>query len=157
MVSAAKPATERRQNAVRSPMAILQADYPGWRAWLSSAGRWWAVRLGSEPVQVPDGWAKTVDGDNEAKLRAALDAQERLPGGSKAGEAALPADHAAALGDASPSAWSAARLSGSSRAWPRTGIATRATGRPWCGVRGRAAVCGRTGACRRAPAVGSAG
>ena len=66
-----------------TPMETLDDDFPGWRPWRSSAGRCWAVRTTTQgPVKTPDGWAMTVDADTPAKLRAVLEEQERLPGGT---------------------------------------------------------------------------
>jgi hypothetical protein len=40
-------------------IAAIEDDYPGWRVWISDAGRWYAVRQGPEAVwrrdcQVPE-------------------------------------------------------------------------------------------------------
>ena len=65
--------------AQESTLAEIGREYPGWRPWRSSAGRWWAVRLATRtPVNPPNAWARTVDGDDPEQLRAALAAQEEL-------------------------------------------------------------------------------
>jgi hypothetical protein len=60
--------------------AELEARFPGWHVWLSSAGRWWATRTG--PVTGRDsfgaGRAMTVDADDMEALRAQLARQSRL-------------------------------------------------------------------------------
>jgi hypothetical protein len=58
----------------------LEAQFPGWHVWPSSAGRWWATRTG--PVTGRDsfgaGRVMTVDADDTEALRAQLDRQSRL-------------------------------------------------------------------------------
>jgi len=67
-------------------LAEIGRAYPGWRPWRSSAGRWWAVRLTvGPPADAPYEWARTVDGDTERDLRAALTAQEELTGAAGQG------------------------------------------------------------------------
>ena len=51
----------------------IERDYPGWHVWISSLGRWWAVREG------PDArWSRadprpmTLDADDETGLREQL-------------------------------------------------------------------------------------
>jgi len=62
-------------------LAEIGREYPGWHPWRSSAGRWWAVRLAARtPADVPEEWARTIDGDTARDLRAALAAQEELTG-----------------------------------------------------------------------------
>jgi hypothetical protein len=60
--------------------ADLEAQFPGWHVWPSSAGRWWATRTG--PVTGRDsfgaGRVMTVDADDMETLRAQLDRQSRL-------------------------------------------------------------------------------
>jgi hypothetical protein len=60
--------------------ADLEAKFPGWHVWPSSAGRWWATRTG--PVTGRDsfgvGQVMTVDADDMETLRAQLDRQSRL-------------------------------------------------------------------------------
>jgi hypothetical protein len=60
--------------------AGLEAQFPGWHVWPSSAGRWWATRTG--PVTGRDsfgvGRVMTVDADDMEALRAQLDRQSRL-------------------------------------------------------------------------------
>lgn len=59
-----------------SELAALEAEYAGWRVWLSDLGRWWAVRQG------PDGrWTRGRDipvthtADSAAGLRELLGAE----------------------------------------------------------------------------------
>ena len=54
-------------------LAAVEADFPGWHAWGSNTGRWWATRTGQGArwdacEQVP----MTVDAGDEAGLRAEL-------------------------------------------------------------------------------------
>jgi hypothetical protein len=56
--------------------AEIGREYPGWNPWQSSAGRWWAARVG----RAPSGGAMTVDGDTPDQLRAALAEQEGIAG-----------------------------------------------------------------------------
>ena len=62
--------------------ASLAAEFPGWRVFRSrgSRRRWWATRGGNQNFAEgrDDGWAMTVDADDEAGLRRALAAQESL-------------------------------------------------------------------------------
>jgi hypothetical protein len=78
VVTAATPGD--LDSAIR--LAAISIDYPGWHAWRSTAGRWWASRV-SDREKPPDlpldesvAWAMTVSGDDETQLRAALEAQE---------------------------------------------------------------------------------
>jgi hypothetical protein len=53
----------------------LEADFPGWHVWRSSAGRWWATRTGADAAwergsEVP----MTVDADDEDRMREVLTA-----------------------------------------------------------------------------------
>jgi hypothetical protein len=61
------------------PLAAIRRQFPGWAPWRSSAGRFWATRTGPNrrrPDHAPPEWALTVDGDDAAQLRQALQAQE---------------------------------------------------------------------------------
>jgi hypothetical protein len=64
------------------PLAALRRDFPGWHPWRSSAGRYWATRMRhrEKPSELPLDesvtWAMTVDGDDAAQLRKAIEAQE---------------------------------------------------------------------------------
>ena len=67
------------------PLAALRDDFPGWNIF-SSKGvrkRYWASRRGAnreKPDELPFdqavAWAMTVDGDDAAQLRKAIEAQE---------------------------------------------------------------------------------
>jgi hypothetical protein len=59
------------------PLAAIRHDFPGWHAWRSSAGRFWATRMERRrrPDDAPVQWALTVDGDTPDDLRRALAAQ----------------------------------------------------------------------------------
>lgn len=63
---------------VAAELSRLAGEFPGWRPWVSDGGRWWATRRGQQPVDPPDWWAMTVDGDDAGGLRAAITEQERL-------------------------------------------------------------------------------
>jgi hypothetical protein len=63
--------------------AAIEADFPGWRVWLSDLDRWWAVRQG------PDGvWTRgrtgpiSLDADDAAGLRAQLAKVQERQGGN---------------------------------------------------------------------------
>jgi len=60
--------------------AQLAAEFPGWRIWRSSAGRWWATRTGSvlQREALGTGRVMTVDADDEQSMRQELAAQARL-------------------------------------------------------------------------------
>lgn len=63
---------------VAGELSRIERDFPGWHPWLSSGGRWWATRKGSQPADPPDWWAVTVDADDAAGLREAVARQEQL-------------------------------------------------------------------------------
>jgi hypothetical protein len=60
----------------------LEAAFPGWHIWRSSAGRWWATRTGSVPrrEELGTGRVMTLDSDDEADLRSQLASQITLDG-----------------------------------------------------------------------------
>ena len=64
-----------RDGALPGAPRLLEADFPGWHVWRSSAGRWWATRTGAGAQ-----WERgslvpmTVDADDEDSMRAALGA-----------------------------------------------------------------------------------
>jgi hypothetical protein len=60
--------------------AELEAQFPGWHVWPSSAGRWWATRTGIvlDRRALGDGRAMTIDADDTEALRAQLARQSRL-------------------------------------------------------------------------------
>lgn len=53
-------------------LAAVETDFPGWHAWGSNTGRWWATRTEGTPAWKAAGLPMTVDADNEAGLRAEL-------------------------------------------------------------------------------------
>ncbi len=61
-------------------IAGLEAEFPGWHIWHSSAGRWWATRTGSvlRREELGTGRVMTVDADDEASLREQLATQATL-------------------------------------------------------------------------------
>ncbi|MFI6902170.1 hypothetical protein ACIBKY_12960 [Nonomuraea sp. NPDC050394] len=58
----------------------LQAAFPGWCIWRSSAGRLWATRNGRRLTQreTEIGLFQTLDADDVAQLAPMLKAQERV-------------------------------------------------------------------------------
>lgn len=60
--------------------AELEAQFPGWHVWPSSAGRWLATRTGLVTARDSFGAGRvmTVDADDMETLRAQLDRQSRL-------------------------------------------------------------------------------
>jgi hypothetical protein len=61
-------------------VAELEAEFPGWHIWRSSAGRWWATRTGSvlRRDALGTGRVMTVDADDDASLRAQLATQASM-------------------------------------------------------------------------------
>ncbi len=60
-------------------LAAVSQEFPGWHAWRSSAGRYWATRRGNlSPAEQSPDWYMTIDADDEAGLRDALRQQEQL-------------------------------------------------------------------------------
>jgi hypothetical protein len=72
---------------VTADLATISQDFPGWHAWRSSTGRYWATRRGnlSSPGYGSD-WCMTIDADDEAGLRDVLRKQELLTGQSAIGK-----------------------------------------------------------------------
>ena len=58
-------------------LSRIGREFAGWHPWVSSGGRWWATRKGSQPVDPPEWWAMTVDGDDAQGLRDAISRQEQ--------------------------------------------------------------------------------
>ena len=60
--------------------AELEAQFPGWHVWPSSAGRWWATRTGTvlDRDDLGAGRVMTIDADDSETLRAQLTRQSRL-------------------------------------------------------------------------------
>jgi hypothetical protein len=59
-------------------LSRITGEFPGWRPWVSDAGRWWATRRGRQVADPPAWWAMTVDADDADGLRSAIAEQERL-------------------------------------------------------------------------------
>jgi hypothetical protein len=61
-------------------IAQLEAEFPGWHIWRSSAGRWWATRTGLvlRREDLGTGRVMTLDSDDEPGLRDQLAAQATL-------------------------------------------------------------------------------
>ena len=61
-------------------IAQLEAEFPGWHIWRSSAGRWWATRTGTvlRREDLGTGRVMTVDADDASALRDQLTAQASL-------------------------------------------------------------------------------
>ena len=61
-------------------LAEARARHPGWRFWISSAGRYWATRRGNVHAELsPPGWAMTIDADSLAGLEEGVEEQNALP------------------------------------------------------------------------------
>jgi hypothetical protein len=60
--------------------AELEAHFPGWHVWPSSAGRWWATRTGTvlDRDALGEGRVMTIDADDPEALRDQLTRQSRL-------------------------------------------------------------------------------
>ena len=50
----------------------IERDFPGWHVWVSSAGRWWATRVGRSAWWGRETPPMTVDADDAAGLRDEL-------------------------------------------------------------------------------------
>jgi hypothetical protein len=61
-------------------IARIEAEFPGWHVWLSSAGRWWATRTGSvlRRENLGTGRFMTLDADDERDLCDQLATQTTL-------------------------------------------------------------------------------
>jgi hypothetical protein len=61
-------------------VAGLEARFPGWHVWRSSAGRWWATRTGTvlRRDDLGVGRVMTMDADDVRALRAQLEQQSHL-------------------------------------------------------------------------------
>lgn len=62
---------------VAAELSHIAGEFPGWRPWVSDAGRWRATRTG-RLADLPDWWAMTVDADDAERLRSAIAEQEQL-------------------------------------------------------------------------------
>lgn len=61
-----------------------QDDPAGWHVWKSESGHWWATRRKAyDPREEAAGAWRTVDADDRAELRAAIDAQEAIAARAK--------------------------------------------------------------------------
>lgn len=58
--------------AMDAEAAAIEADYPGWRVWLSDLDRWWATRQGSAVWSGGRRDPITLNADDAAGLRAQL-------------------------------------------------------------------------------------
>jgi hypothetical protein len=61
-------------------IAQLEAEFPGWHIWRSSAGRWWATRTGAvlRRENLGTGRVMTADADDASALRDQLTVQASL-------------------------------------------------------------------------------
>jgi hypothetical protein len=53
----------------------IEADFPGWSAWHSDTGRWWAFRTAADPLTFEElraGRRLIVQGDTAGELRIAI-------------------------------------------------------------------------------------
>jgi hypothetical protein len=63
---------------IAAELSRIAGEFPGWRPWVSDAGRCWATRTCRCPADPPGWWAMTVDADDAEGLRSAIAEQERL-------------------------------------------------------------------------------
>jgi hypothetical protein len=75
-------------------LSRIAGEFPGWRPWVSDAGRWWATRRGRQPADPPAWRAMTVDADDAEGLRRAITEQEHFasPVGAVSGGPAASGD-----------------------------------------------------------------
>lgn len=61
-------------------VAAINAAFPKWKAFRSTAGRFWATRRGTRayPEKAPSGWSMTVDADSAEDLAAELEKQDAM-------------------------------------------------------------------------------
>ena len=83
-VRATEGAAPRRDQGAGSPRASASPGrrqqpgtggnppVPGWHAWRSDAGRWWATRTGRR-ARYENGVPMTIDADSETELRELCD------------------------------------------------------------------------------------
>lgn len=64
--------------AMDDALAEARAGHPHWGVWISSAGRYWATRLGNLRLaeSVHPRWAMTVDANSPAELEIRIKTQE---------------------------------------------------------------------------------
>jgi hypothetical protein len=64
-------------------VTAIEADFPGWRVWLSDVGRWWAVRQGTDSLWTRgrNSAAVTLHADDAAGLRGLLAADAATDAG----------------------------------------------------------------------------
>jgi len=61
----------------------LEREFPGWSAWHSDAGRWWAFRTSASPLTIEElraGRRLIVQADTVDELWAAVRTELELPG-----------------------------------------------------------------------------
>lgn len=66
------------RDEVAAELSRIAVESPGWRPWVSDAGRCWATRRGRQPAHPPKEWAMTVDADDPEGLRKEIAEQNRL-------------------------------------------------------------------------------
>ena len=75
-------------------LAEARARHPRWGVWISSAGRYWATRMGHARLteRVHPGWAMTVDADSLAELETRIEAQREYEQAPHPSSGAIRAD-----------------------------------------------------------------
>jgi hypothetical protein len=73
----ARPVSTEGAKAGDSALAQARARHPQWGIWISSAGRYWATRMGHARLaeRMHPGWAMTVDADSLPELGTRIKAQ----------------------------------------------------------------------------------
>jgi hypothetical protein len=68
-------------------MGRLEAEFPGWRLWISDTGRWWAFRTSANALtieQMRGGCRLIVQADTSdalySAIRAEIEAERRMAG-----------------------------------------------------------------------------
>lgn len=64
--------------SVIAAVAAIEAEFEGWKAWVSDHGHWYAVRQGPQGRYTRGGRTMTLDADDADALRARLAALTEL-------------------------------------------------------------------------------
>ncbi|MFG1998439.1 hypothetical protein ACGFNU_04750 [Spirillospora sp. NPDC048911] len=86
---AVPPEYAKIEDPFRASVETIELEFPGWSAWRSDTGRWWAFRTAADPLtieQLRAGRRLIVQADTVEELHAAVRAEiESARGGSASG------------------------------------------------------------------------